>query len=173
MAHRCLERRASRRKQVAAVEQLATTRRLKIMATGCSEQITFWDLGPQQVVADFEGGCLVSDAGLLAIRALDKELGVLAEVARRLPDPRAQKFVTHSREALLTQQVYQILADYPDCNDARRLRHDPLFQTLVDVSPDQDQPLASGSTLARFKQAFTRRQAELPLEERSVVQEID
>jgi hypothetical protein len=27
----------------------------------------------------------------------------LAEVAARLPDPRAQKFVTHRREAILTQ----------------------------------------------------------------------
>src|SRR5579884_3670744 len=118
------------------------------MATGCSEQLTLWDLGSQQVVVDFEGGCLVSDAGLLAIRALDKGLGVLAEVSRRLPDPRAQKFVTHSCEALLTQQVYQILAGYADCNDAQQLRHDPLFQTLADVSPDADRPLASGSTLA-------------------------
>ena len=69
---------------------------------------------------------------------------------QRLPDPRAQKFVTHTREALLTQQVYQILADYPDGNDANRVRHDPLFQTLADVSPDADQALASGSTLDRF-----------------------
>lgn len=143
------------------------------MTTGCLEQLTLWDIGQQQVTIDFHGGSLVTDAGLLALRALDKQLGVLSELARRFPDPRAQKFVTHSREALLTQQVYQILAGYPDANDAQQLRHDPLFQTLVDVSPDDQQPLASGSTLARFQQAFTRRQAELPLEERSVLLEVD
>jgi Transposase DDE domain group 1 len=143
------------------------------MMTGCAEQLTFWQLGQQQVTVDFEGGDLVVDAGLLAIRALDKELGVLSELACRLPDPRAQKFVTHLCEALLTQQVYQILADYPDCNDAQRLREDPLFQTLADVSPSDDQPLASGSTLARFHQAYTRRQAERPVEEREVLGEID
>src|SRR6516225_4385031 len=97
------------------------------MATDCCQQLTLWDLGPQQVTVDFQGGALVSDAGLLALRALDKELGVLAGLAQRLPDPRAQKFVTHSREAILTQQVYQILADYPDGNDAQPLRRDPLF----------------------------------------------
>ena len=64
--------------------------------------------------------------------------------------------------ALLTQQVYQILAGYPDCNDAQLLRDDPLFQILADVAPDPDQPLASGSTLARFQYAFTRRQADRP-----------
>jgi hypothetical protein len=143
------------------------------MVTDCSSQLTLWDLGQQQVTVDFEGGCLVSDAGLLALRALDKELGVIAELASRLPDPRAQKFVIHTREALLTQQVYQILADYPDCNDAQRLRTDPLFQTIADVSPNEDRPLASGSTMARFKQAYTRRQAELPLKDRDVLLEVD
>src|ERR1700675_1407291 len=103
------------------------------MATDCADQLTFWNLGPQQVTVDFDGGCLVTDAGLLALRALDKELGVIAELARRFPDPRSQKLVTHSCEAILTQQVYQILAGYADCNDAQQLRHDPLFQTLADV----------------------------------------
>jgi hypothetical protein len=143
------------------------------MPTGCSEQLTLWALGPQQVTVDFDGGCLVTDAGLLALRALDKELGVIAELARRFPDPRSQKLVTHSCEAILTQQVYQILAGYADCNDAQQLRHDPLFQTLADVSPSAEQPLASGSTLARFQQAFTRRQAEVPPEQRDVLLEVD
>ena len=143
------------------------------MATECSEQLTFWDLGTQQVTVDFAGGRVVTDAGLLPIRLLDKELGVLSEIARRLPDPRAQKLVSHTREALLTQEVYQILAGYPDGNDAQALRTDPLFQTLVDVSPAEAQPLASGSTLNRFHHAFTRRQAEVPLEERPVLGEVD
>jgi hypothetical protein len=143
------------------------------MTTDCFQQLTMWDLGSQQVTVTFQGGRIVSDAGLLGIRKLDKELGILAELAERLPDPRAQKFVVHSREHLLTQQVYQILGGYPDCNDAQGLRHDPLFQTLLDVPPEEDQrPLASGSTLARFAQACTRRQADLPLEERPVLLEV-
>jgi hypothetical protein len=43
----------------------------------------------------------------------------------------------------------------------------------VGVSPTAEQPLASGSTLNRFHHAFTRRQAEWPLEERPVLGEID
>ena len=142
------------------------------MATGCAEQLTFWQIGKQQVTAVFDGGDIVTDAGLLALRALDKDLGVLSELAQRLPDPRTQKYVTHSCEALLTQQVYQILADYPDGNDAQVLRHDPLLQTLVDHSPRDGEPLASGSTINRFCHAYTRRQAELPLEERPVLLEV-
>ena len=60
------------------------------MPTDCLEQLTLWDLGPQQVTVAFDGGQLVIDAGLLAIRELDKGLGVLSELAQRLPDPRAQ-----------------------------------------------------------------------------------
>lgn len=143
------------------------------MSTGCPQQLTFWDLGKQQVTVDFAGGRVVTDAGLLPLRLLDKELGVLAELAQRLPDPRSQQHVTHFREAILTQEVYQILAGYPDGNDAQALRDDPLFKTLVGVSPDEDRSLASGSTMNRFHHAFTRREADVPLEERAVLQEID
>ena len=97
------------------------------MTTGCFQQLTLWNLGPQEVTVTFQGGRIVSDAGLLGMRKLDKELGVLSVLAQRLPDPRAQDFVVHSRETLFTQQVYQILAGYPDCNDAQALRKDPFF----------------------------------------------
>jgi Transposase DDE domain group 1 len=147
-------------------------RRLKIMTHEPESHFTLWSIGSQQVHVTFDGGRLVSDAGLLAVRALERPLRVIADLAQRLPDPRAPKFIHHSAEALLTQEVYQILAGYPDFNDAHDLRHDPLFQILADVSPDAEQPLASPSTLARFQYAYTRRQAELPLEERPVLLEV-
>lgn len=143
------------------------------MPTDCGEQLTFWDLGTQQITVDFSGGRVVTDTGLLPIRLLDQELGVLARIAARLPDPRAQRQVTHTREALLAQEVYQILAGYPDGNDAQDLRHDPLFQTLVGVAPDGPQALACGSTLNRFHHAYTRRDAELPWEDRPVLAEVE
>jgi hypothetical protein len=142
------------------------------MAQQSDPHFTLWHVGSQQLHLTFDGGRLVSDAGLLAVRALEKPLRVLADLAERLPDPRSPKYIEHSAEALLTQAVYQILAGYPDCNDAHDLRHDPLFQILADVSPDADQPLASPSTLARFQYAFTRRQAERPREERRVLLEV-
>ena len=147
-------------------------RRLTIMTHEPESHFTLWSLGPQQVHVTFDGGRLVSDAGLLAVRALERPLRVIADVAQRLPDPRSSKYVHHSVESILTQEVYQILAGYPDFNDAQELREDPLFQVLADVSPDDEQPLASPSTLARFQYGYTRRQAELPLEERPVLLEV-
>src|SRR5690606_20540301 len=106
------------------------------------------------------------------IRQLDQELGILAEAARRLPDPRSQLFVTHSAERIITQQVYQILAGYPDGNDAQLLRDDPLFKTIADIDPREETSLASGSTINRFQHSFTRREAEKPIEDRNVIFEV-
>jgi hypothetical protein len=147
-------------------------RRLKIMTNERETHFTWWKVGTQQLDVSFDGGRIVSDTGLLAVRALEKPLRVIAGLAELLPDPRSPKFIHHSAEAILTQEVYQILAGYPDFNDAQTLRKDPLFQILADVSPDAEDPLASGSTLARFQYGYTRRQAELPLEERPVLLEV-
>lgn len=140
--------------------------------TECTVQRVLFEVGRQEVVLDAGGGEIVTDAGLLAIRTLDLELGVLAGAAALLPDPRMQERVTHQVESLVTQRVYQILGGYFDGNDAQTLRHDPLFQTLAGVSPGQDRPLASGSTSNRFLHAFTRRDADRPLEDRPVLFEV-
>jgi Transposase DDE domain group 1 len=141
------------------------------MPTDCLEQLTLWSIGQQEVNARFDGGRIVSDGGLLSVRAFDKQLSILADLAERLPDPRSPKHITYSCEDLLTQRVYQILAGYPDGNDAQHTRSDPLFQTLAERSPTPEQTLASGSTLNRFHYAYTRRQAQLPPQERPVLLE--
>ena len=138
--------------------------------TECTTQLELFEVCRQQVTLDYEGEGIVSDAGLLPVAKLDRELGILAEAASRLPDPRMQEFVTHSAEQILRRQVYQILAGYSDGNDAQLLRHDPLLKTIVGKDPRcEDEPLASGSTINRFQHAFTRREAEKPIEVREKV----
>jgi hypothetical protein len=144
-----------------------------VLQTECTTQLELFEVGRQRVTLGFDGGQVVSDAGLLPIAQLDLELGILAEAAARLPDPRTPEFVVHSTEQLLRQQVFQILAGYPDGNDAQLLRDDPLFKTVVGIDPrDEDRSLASGSTLNRFQHAYTRREAEKPLEDRDVLFEV-
>lgn len=142
------------------------------MVVESADYLNLGNLGRQQLLVDFQGGHIVSDAGLLAVRALERPLRVLADLAPLLPDPRSPLFIQHSVESILTQEVYALLAGYPDHNDANQLRDDPLFQILAEVSPTSDQRLASGSTLARFNYAYTRRQAQLPPEERDVLLEV-
>src|SRR5271157_35792 len=142
------------------------------MTSEPTSHLTLGNVALQQIQVTFDGGRIVSDAGLLTVRALEKPLRIIADLAERLPDPRSPKYVQHSKEAILTQEVYQILAGYPDFNDAQTLRDDPLFKILANVSPDGPTPLACGSTLARFDYAFTRRQAELPPQERPAILEM-
>ncbi len=148
------------------------------VAADSDTQLTLWNVGRQQVTVDFGGGQIVSDAGLLPLREFEKQLGIIAGLARRFPDPRAPQLIEHSVEEILTQQLYQFLAGYFDCNDAQALRHDPLFLTIADRSPGRNTPagpdagdapaFCCGSTLARFQYAYTRRDAELPPTERPV-----
>jgi len=56
--------------------------------TDCRKQLTF-DFHPRKdVVADFHGGLITSDAGLLPVRQLDQRLGWTAAVADVLDDTR-------------------------------------------------------------------------------------
>lgn len=135
-------------------------------------QLVLFEVDRREVTVAFDGGEVVTDTGLLAIRKLDRELGILAEAAARLPDPRSELTRVYSTEDLLSQKVYQLLGGYFDSNDAQSLRHDPALQTVLDRIPGTDSAtLASGSTLARFNYGFTRREQSLPVEERTIEQE--
>ena len=141
-------------------------------SSGDGRQLVLFEVERREVTVAFDGGDVVTDTGLLAVRQLDRELGVLAEAAARLPDPRSELLRHFSTEQLLTQTVYQLLGGYFDCNDAQTLRHDPLQQVLVDHAPGtENATLASGSTLARFRYAFTRRQRLVPVDDRTIDQE--
>ena len=135
-------------------------------------QLVLFEVGRREVTVAFDEGEVVSDTGLLAVRKLDRELGVLAEAAARLPDPRSELTSVYSTEDLLTQTVYQLLGGYFDCNDAQTLRHDAVLQAILGRAPgDESAALASGSTLARFRYAYTRREQSLPVDERTIEQE--
>ena len=110
------------------------------MAERHSSHSRGWKVGSQPLGVDFQAGCLVEDAGLLAVREFDVSLGVLSDLAGRLPDPRAPRYIQHSLESLLVQQVYPILAGYPDGNDADHCRNDSLFQILRGLPRTRNTP---------------------------------
>jgi len=123
--------------------------------TDCREQLTF-DFHPRQaVVADFQGGLISSDAGLLPIRQLDQRLGWSAAVADVLGDFRQAGKVGHDRLAMVRQRLFGLIAGYEDANDHTRMRHDPVLQT---VAAEKAKALASQPTLSRFENAATARQ---------------
>jgi DDE family transposase len=95
--------------------------------TSCIPQLSFSFCRHQPVLADFSGGQITSDAGLLALRAFDQRHDLTNDWAALLSDPRQDDRARHDALALLRQRIYQIVAGYEDANDADRLRHDPLL----------------------------------------------
>jgi hypothetical protein len=114
-------------------------------------QLSFSFYRQQPIRADFSGGQITSDAGLLPLRAFDQRHHLTSGLAARLGDPRQDDRVRHASVALLRQRIYQIVAGYEDANDADRLRHDPLFQIVADQ--ELGQALGSQPTLSRWENA--------------------
>ena len=50
--------------------------------------VDFTPLGRRQVVADFLGGRLTTDAGALLLREVDRRIGLLDSLDKAIPDPR-------------------------------------------------------------------------------------
>ena len=73
------------------------------------------------VQADFAGGAVTSDGGVLFLRQVDKHLGVIDRYSSCLFDARHQSYVDHSYKEMLTQRVFQIALGYEDCNDSATL----------------------------------------------------
>lgn len=106
----------------------------------------------RKVELNFEGGNVSSEGGILLLRQIDEELGLLEKVAQCLPDTRNQARVTHSLLSVLRQRTYGLALGYEDLNDHQHLRHDIAVQTAV----QRDDILASNSTLCRFEHTANR-----------------
>lgn len=119
-------------------------------ATECSTQIVFPFFKEHPLVANFDAGDVVTDPGLLLVREFDERIGFTPAIAKVIPDPRNPFYIAHPQEEILRQRLYQIIAGYEDCNDAKVLRHDSIFKAVAGRMPD-GAPLASQPTLSRFE----------------------
>jgi len=101
----------------------------KLSMPAQDQPLLFSDLGARQVVADFSGGTLSTDAGALLLRQVDAHLGLTHDLAQCFTDGRSQAFVDHSVQQMLAQRIYGLALGYEDLNDHQRLRLDPLLAT--------------------------------------------
>ena len=111
----------------------------------------------RQLVAEFSGGSITSDAGLLLLREADRQVGLLDALNAAIPDPRHRLFISHPQRTLLAQRIFGIACGYEDLNDHQRLRDDPLWQAATDhPGPDDTPALASPPTLCRLENRIDR-----------------
>jgi Transposase DDE domain group 1 len=118
-------------------------------------QLSFSFYRHRAIRADFSGGQITSDAGLLPLRAFDQRHGLTRDLSKWLRDLREDERVRHSVLSLFRQRLYQIIAGYEDANDADRLRHDPAFQILADQPLGA--PLGSQPTLSSWENSPSSR----------------
>jgi hypothetical protein len=98
------------------------------------------------VVARFDGGRLSSEGGLLALREIERRLGLADRLANCLVDRRAPERVVHRLAEILRFGMLMIAAGYEDGNDADALRRDPMFKLALDRLPAGEE-LCSQSVL--------------------------
>jgi hypothetical protein len=119
--------------------------------TVCHNQLIFESLFSKEVVADFAGGRITSDAGGLLLRELDQRYRIAENAARCLNDPRDSHKVKHDLLTLVRQRLFAIAQGYEDNNDAATLAKDPAFKIMAGKAPESAGDLASQPTLSRFE----------------------
>jgi len=108
------------------------------------------------VVARFDGGRLSSEGGLLALREIERRLGLADRLAGCLRDPRMPEKVVHRLAEIIRFRMLMIAAGYEDGNDANTLRGDPMFKLALDRLPSGEE-LCSQSTVSRLENLPDRR----------------
>ena len=116
------------------------------------EKLSFSPLGRRQIEADFSGGHISSDAGLLLLREVDKRHGLTRQLSGALNDSRMSSKVRHSLPSMVAQRVYGLAAGYEDFNDHQQLRFDQILQSAI----GRDEALAGKSTLSRMERGVDR-----------------
>jgi len=112
-----------------------------------------------KITADFQGGRLTSDAGVLLLREVDKRLGLTRALAACIPDPRDPRMTVHDQREILAQRIFAIALGYEDLNDHDTLRNDPALQVAAERvrRNEEDQALSSPPTLCRLENRIDRK----------------
>src|SRR5207247_657875 len=122
-------------------------------ATVSLQSASLFDLdffAPLPIHIEISDAPLSSDAGLLPLRQFDDRIGLTAQFAAALNDPRDPDLIDHTFLEMVRMRVFGILAGYEDQNDHDTLRTDPVCKLIADRSPEEDD-LASQPTRSRFE----------------------
>lgn len=120
--------------------------------SNCTQiKFKFPALKKRKILANFNGGSVTSDGGILLLRQVEKKMKLIESVSKVIPDNRTPNKIKHSFLTMIKQRVFGIALGYEDLNDHITLKEDIAFQTGI----DQDNALASSSTLCRFENQAT------------------
>ena len=118
------------------------------------KQFNFGTIKGKKVIANFDGGKITSDAGIVLVAELDKQLKITARFSECFRDYRSASYVNYSVHQLLAQRVYGLLLGYEDVNDHDKLRYDPALAIALEKLNFLDSTeaiLAGKSTINRLE----------------------
>ncbi len=119
-------------------------------------RLPFASISGKVVEADFAGGAVRSDGGVLLLRALESQMGLIARMVDALRDRRHPSYIDHTLLDLVKQRVFQIACGYEDAIDCDDLRHDPGVKAACDRLPLSGPDLGSQSTMTRLENDVRR-----------------
>ncbi len=102
-------------------------------------QLKVGSIKGRKVIADFTGGIITSDGGIILMAELDKKLKITEKFAKCFQDYRHGSYTDYPLHLLLAQRIYGIILGYEDVNGHRRcafsehetIRHDPALQIAL------------------------------------------
>ncbi len=110
----------------------------------------------KNIELSYTGKDISSDGGLLLLKELENQIGIISGMSKCINDGRDQRYISHSLEQLLSQRIYQIAAGYEDANDCDELRSDSILKICSDQLPISGNDLASQPTMSRFENSVRR-----------------
>jgi hypothetical protein len=110
----------------------------------------------KQVIADFDGGVVTSDAGLVFLRETERSVRIIDRLTKSITDSRRQSHTRHKMRELLTQRVMQIACGYEDADDSDTLRRDPALKIACGRAPISGEDLGSQPTMSRLENSVSR-----------------
>jgi hypothetical protein len=128
------------------------------MPTDCYDKTALNLLPRKRVEVAFDGGNLTSDAGLLLLAQLDRQVGLTDRLAQCLIDRRQHNKTRFTHPEMLRQRILALAAGYEDTIDHNTLCADPALKVAAGRQPRGQSHLAGQSTLSRFENRVTRRE---------------
>jgi len=90
-------------------------------------------------VAEFNGGTITSDGGLLLLREVEAKRKTIKQFTACFTDHRDPNLIERTVEELVGQRIYGLALGYEDLNDHDLLRRDPLLAAAVGKTDPEGQ----------------------------------
>jgi len=113
--------------------------------------LTLFPVEAKKIELSYIGEQISSDGGLLLLREVENQIGLISSISNCITDDRDSRYVDHTITELITQRVFQIAAGYEDCNDCNDLRGDMVLKTCAGRLPQTGNDLASQPTMSRLE----------------------